>query len=347
MIKEAFLTRAASLVRAPLQYPRVRLIMFVALVALAVIYPTWSSYYGLTVVRDGLVLGMLALSLGFLWGKAGLPSFGHGAFFGLGGYTYGLATQHLDPAFGPIVGVAGAIAVGALAGLLLGIFLLRAGVRGALFLIVTVALTQISHQVAISWSSVTGGDGGLIGIPPLGFDVFGHNFVLFDIIGQYYFVLATAVVLFGALWWVCRGRYGRLLAAIASDERRAETLGINAPYLLTSALTVSTAIAALAGALYVSMAGFMVPDLIGLLLSVEVVMWVLVGSRGSLVGPFIGTFVVWRLSQEISSFEPRLWPLFIGAFFVALVFLFPGGLMEIVRKWGPASSRSFSDRAPP
>ena len=228
---------------APLQHPRARFFTFAALVALVVIYPTWSSYYGLTVVRDGLVLGILALSLGFLWGKAGLPSFGHAAFFGLGGYTYGLATQHLDPAIGPIVGVVGAVAIGALVGLLLGVFLLRAGVRGALFLIVTVALTQISHQVAISWSWVTGGDGGLIGIPPLGFGIFGHDFVLFGIIGQYYLVLAIAVVLFGALWWVCRGRYGRLLAAIASDERRAETLGINAPLMLTSALTISTAIA--------------------------------------------------------------------------------------------------------
>ena len=347
MIGGPSVVRAASLFLAPLQRPRVRFFTFVALVALVAIYPTWSSYYGLTVVRDGLVLGILALSLGFLWGKAGLPSFGHAAFFGLGGYTYGLATQHLDPAFGPIVGIVGAVAVGALVGLVLGVFLLRAGVRGALFLIVTVALAQISHQVAISWSSVTGGDGGLIGIPPLGFGILGHEFVLFGIMGQYYLVLAVAVVLFGVLWWVCGRRYGRLLAAIASDERRAETLGINAPLMLTSALTVSTAIAALAGALYVSMAGFMVPDLIGLLLSVEVVMWVLVGSRGSLIGPFIGTFVVWRLSQEISSFEPRLWPLFIGAFFVAMVFVFPGGLMELVRKLGPVSSRSASDRVRP
>jgi len=311
-----------------------RFLILISLVTVVAVYPSWGSYYGLTVVRDGLVLGILALSLDFLWGKAGLPSFGHAAFFGLGGYIYGIITLHLDPAFASIVGVLAAVVAGALVGLVLGLFLLRAGVRGALFLIVTVALTQISHQVATSWSSVTGGDSGMIGIQPLGVGLFSKNFVLTDVLGQYYFVLAVAVGLLGFVWWICRGRYGRILSAISNDEHRAQTLGINTTIQLTTALTVSTAIAALAGALYVSMAGFMVPDLIGLVLSIEVVMWVLVGSRGSLIGAFIGTFFVWRLSQEVSSFEPRLWPLIIGAFFIAMVFLFPGGLIELARKAG-------------
>ena len=305
---------------------RGRFFLLAALIGLVIVYPTWGSYYGLTVVRDGLILGILALSLSFLWGKAGLPSFGHATFFGLGGYVYGLATKHLDPSFAAVVGVAAAVAGGALLGLFLGAFLLPAGVRGPLFLIVTVALTQISHQVAISWSSVTGGDSGLIGIPPLGLTLFSHKLVLADALGQYYFVLAVAIVVFAALWWVCSGRYGRLLAAIANDELRAKTLGVNSSRQLTVALAISTAIAALAGALYASMSNFMVPDLIGLTLSIEVVLWVLVGTRGSLIGPFLGTFLVWRLSQEVSSFEPRLWPLIIGAFFVAMVFLFPDGL---------------------
>src|SRR5690242_16234342 len=104
--------------------------------------PVWASYYQVTVLRDALVLGTFALSLDFLWGRAGLPSFGHAAFFGVGGYVYALTAINLGPAYGAVVGIAGAIAAGAAIGLFLGLFLIRVGVRGSLFLIVTIALTQ-------------------------------------------------------------------------------------------------------------------------------------------------------------------------------------------------------------
>lgn len=290
--------------------------------------PFWASYYQITLIRDGLILGCLALSLDFLWGKAGLPSFGHAAFFELGGYIYAIVATHLVPSYGPIVGLFGAIAGGAAFGLFLGMFLLRAGVRGSLFLIVTVALTQIGRQVAISWSAMTGGDAGLVSVPALGFKALSTEWVLFDPASQIWFATALSLSLLSVLWLVAQGRYGRILAAIADDETRAQTLGINASWQLTIALTISTSIAATAGAVYVSMAGVMVPDLIGPVFSIEVVVWVFVGGLGTLLGPFIGTFLVWRLSQEISSYNPVVWPFAIGAFFVAVPFLFPSGVLS-------------------
>jgi urea transport system permease protein len=290
--------------------------------------PSWATYYQVTLIRDGLLLGCLALSLDFLWGRAGLPSFGHAAFFGLGGYIYAVVATHLDPAYASLLGVLAAVAGGAGFGLFLGVFLLRAGVRGSLFLIVTVALTQIGRQIAISWSVVTGGDAGLVSVPPLGFSVFSTEWVLLDPTTQSWFASALSLCLLSGLWLAMRGRFGRILSAIASDERRALTLGINASWQLTIALTISTSIAALAGAVYVSMIGVMVPDLIGPLFSIEVVVWVFVGGLGTLLGSFVGTFLVWRLSQEVSSFNPILWPLAIGAFFVMVPFLFPHGVLS-------------------
>jgi branched-chain amino acid transport system permease protein len=76
--------------------------------------------------------------------------------------------------------------------------------------------------------------------------------------------------------------------------------------------------------------GFVAPDLIGLLLSTEVIVWVAVGGRGTLIGPFVGAFVVLRMQQEVSSFDPKLWPILIGAFFVGMVFLFPNGLLPLL-----------------
>ena len=303
---------------------------FVIVLAIALLtVPVWASFYQVTVFRDALIFGVFALSLDFLWGKAGIPSFGHAAFFGLGGYFYAIAASSLNPSFGSLVGAAGAVAAGAGVGLFLGAFLLRAGVRGSLFLIVTVALTQIARQVAISWSAVTGGDAGLVSVPPLGFSIFSSDYVLLDPTNQYFFTLALSFLAIGGLWWLGRGHYGRLLAAIANDENRAQTLGVNSAWQLTTALAISTSMAALAGAVYVSMVGVMVPDLIGPLFSIEVVAWVLVGGMGTLLGPFVGTFVVWRLSQEISSFDPRLWPLAIGAFFVSMPFLFQNGIVSV------------------
>ena len=89
-------------------------------------------------------------------------------------------------------------------------------------------------------------------------------------------------------------------------------------------------IAALAGGLYASLSSYVAPDLVGLFLSTEVIVWVAVGGRGTLVGPLIGAVLVIRLQQEVSSINFKLWPLFVGLFFVAMVFLFPRGLLPLL-----------------
>jgi ABC-type branched-subunit amino acid transport system permease subunit len=92
--------------------------------------------------------------------------------------------------------------------------------------------------------------------------------------------------------------------------------------------------------------GFVAPDLIGLLLSTEVIVWVAIGGRGTLIGPFVGAFVVLRLQQEVSSFNPRLWPLLIGVFFVSMVFLFPNGLLPLLeRAWGRIRGAAYNRAA--
>jgi urea transport system permease protein len=293
------------------------------------VYPFWASYYGLTLVRDALLFATFALSLDFFWGKAGLPSFGHAAHFGFGAYAYALVCRHVDPSYGPLLGLLAALALNACAGLLLGAFLLLAGVRGALFLVVTVAMTQICFQVVTSWTNVTGGENGLVGVPFLGFSMFAHSFALATPRSQYFFSCFVAVGTLFALWYACSGRFGRILRAICDDETRALTLGIDAPRVLTLAWAISAMIAGGVGAVYASMAGVVEPALIGPAFSVEVAVWVLVGGPGTLVGPFVGAIVIWRLSQTLSRFDPRLWQLAIGALFIGLVFLFPGGLASI------------------
>lgn len=299
-------------------------------------YPLWNDAYSVSIMRDVLIFGLFALSLDYFWGKTGILSFGHATFFGLGAYGMAITTVKLglDPASASLPGLLGGVAIAMLVALVVGYFLIFGGVRGAYLTIVTLALTIIAQHIAIGWSDMTGGDSGLIGVPPLTISAFGHGFAFFDPVHHYLLVLAVSGLVLGGLWWACRGRYGRVLSAIEDNELKARTLGHNTPLHLLVVFVGSAGIAGLAGALYVTGTGFVAPDMIGLMLSTEVIMWVAVGGRGTLIGPFIGAFVVWRLQQEIASVDTKLWPLFIGAFFIAMVFLFPNGVLSVIDKAG-------------
>lgn len=308
------------------------LLAFVGLVAVLLAYPLWGDEYNVAALRDIMLFGLFALSLDYLWGKTGTLSFGHATFFGLGAYGMAVVAVKLqpDPGLASILGLGCGVALAALVALAVGYFLIFGGVRGAYFTIVTLALTIIAQHIAVGWSAVTGGDAGLIGVPPLGFALGGVELSLADPRALYYFVLALCAVALLALWMVCRGHYGKILAAIQDNELRARTLGHHTSLHLLIVFVVSAMLAAVAGGVYATATGFVAPDMIALLLSTEVIMWVAVGGRGTLLGPFIGTYVVWNLQQEISSIDSKLWPLFIGLFFIAMVFLFPDGILTVI-----------------
>jgi len=298
------------------------------------VYPLWANPYGLSVVRDALIFGLFALSLDYLWGKAGVLSFGHAVFFGLGAYGTAVFASMAGGGNAALTGMAGAILLTVAVALLIGYFLIFGGVRGAYLTIVTLAVSLVASHIAVGWSSVTGGDAGLIGAPPPGIELFGVSIVLIDPVDQLYLVTALCAPALLALWIACRGHYGRVLAAIQDNELRAQTLGYNTALHLLIVFVLSAALAALAGGLYASLSGYVAPAFIGLLLSTEVIVWVAIGGRGTLLGPFIGAIVVQRLQQEVSSIDTKLWPIVIGAFFVAMVFLFPRGLLPLFERIG-------------
>ena len=298
----------------------------VSLVLLAL--PAFVNAYALSSYRDVILFAIFALSLDVFWGKTGILSFGHATFFGLGAYGMAVTGIHfdIDPSIVSLVGLLAGVGLAALVALLIGYFILFGNVRGAYFTIVTLALTLIANHIAVGWSSVTGGDSGLIGVPPL--VIFGLSFV--EPFRSYYLCLAVLLVfLFGSIA-VMNGRFGLILTAIQDDETKAQTLGYRTSLLLLVTFVASASMAGLAGALYAAMNGFVAPDMIALLLSTEVIIWVAVGGSGTLIGAIIGTFVVWWLQQEISSFNASAWPIAIGSFFIALVLFFPNGPVALV-----------------
>lgn len=311
---------------------RHRLILFfICLAGIAALsFPAWGGFYGIFVLRDVFIFSVFALSLDLLWGKTGLLSFGHATFFGLGAYALSILSLHLDPAYGSLIGLLVGILLAGAVALAFGYFLLFGGVRGPVFAIVTLALTLIASHIAVNWSDVTGGDTGLSGIPPLGVTLFGARYELATPLVQYYTAFTILAVTLLSVWGMCRGRYGRVLSAIQDNELRARALGYNTSLHLLAIFTLSAMLAALAGALFAGLQQYAALDFIGLSLSTEVIMWVAVGGRGTLIGAVVGVLIVTLLKQQVSSIDYRLWPIVLGVFFIGAVFFLPRGVMSIL-----------------
>lgn len=325
---------------------RPRTIAAFVLMALLLAYPLTLSPYQMDVARDALIFALLALSLDFLWGKANVLSFGQAAYFGIGAYSVAIVGPLIPNDNAALIGLATGIAVATGVAGAVGYLLIYGGVRGAYLTIVTLALTLIARNIATSWSSFTGGEAGLIGAPPPGLQIGGWSAVATDSLTLY---LLVAIVLAAALliiWAACRGQYGRILVAIQDDEAKARSLGYDTSGHLLLVFVLSGALAALAGGLYASVSGYVAPDLVGLLLATQAIVHVALGGRGTLVGPVIATVLVIRLQQQVSSFSYALWPLLLGMFFIAMVFLFPNGLAPLFRRITDTVFRKSGGSAP-
>lgn len=310
---------------------RSRALVSLSLLFLLAIYiaPLYVGVYSASLFRDAMLLGLMALGLDYLWGKTGVLSFGHATFFGAGAYGAAIISTQLgmDPSYGAWLGLLGGILFAGLIAFIVGYFLIFGGVRGSYFTIVTLALGVISVHVVLTFSEYTGGDAGLLGVPPLSFPTV-DGFRPLSQLGQYWLVITTVCAVTCGMWWLCSGRYGALLKSIEDNEQRAQALGHNTSLHLLIVFVGSAAIAALGGALYASSVGVVATDSVNLILSTQAIIFVAIGGRGTLFGPVLATVLVIWLEQEISSINVQLWPLFMGLLFILAVFVFPDGVLK-------------------
>jgi branched-chain amino acid transport system permease protein len=300
-----------------------------AAVLLLATVPWLMSSYATTALRDALILAIFALSYDLLWGKAMVLTLGHATFFGVGAYGVAIATTQLQwswPA-GLALGLACAMVLAAA----IGYFLIYAGVRLHFFAIITMAVLLIARQLATSWQSVTGGDVGILGIPGIRIDVADWSLDLSDERSSYLAVLAALVLSLLLVWRLVRTRYGLVLAAIGMNEFRAKHCGFDTSWHLVLVFVLAAGLAGFSGALYAGTAGVVAPDLFSILLSTEVILWVAVGGRGTLVGPVIAAVIFTRIQQEVSSYSTELWPLILGGLFLVSVLCLPQGIAGLLR----------------
>jgi branched-chain amino acid transport system permease protein len=286
--------------------------------------PFWIKAVGLYPYLGVEVMIWIVYALGFnlLLGYAGLPSFGHGAYFGVGAYAFGLAQMNLSANLWICLGAA--ILAAALAGAIVGAFLSHR--RGIYYALLTIAFGQIFWFVAIKWHSVTRGEDGLLNIKRAPADFGFWAFDLQRLENLYYFAFGIFVVVVLLLWRVVHSPFGRILNAIKQNETRARFIGCNVWLYKWLAFLISTLTAGIAGGLFALAQQSAYPNVMSLHQSGFVVMMVLVG--GGLVsfwGPVLGA-VLFFIARDLLGAYTEAWLLWYGLLFMAIVLFKPEGI---------------------
>ena len=330
------------------QSDSVRLItptMLVLFLVLATV-PLWIARAGLYPYLgiEILIWSLYALAFNLVLGTAGLPSFGHGAYFGIGAYAFGLCQFNVVANLW--ICLAAAFVIAGLAGALVALFVSHR--RGIYYAFMTIAFGQIFWTLAIKSHKVTGGEDGLLKIARLPADL---GFASFDLAGNvafYYFVLIVFGLAVIALWRLVHSPYGRVIAAIKQSETRAAHLGYNVWLYKASIFTLSAAVSGFAGGLFAMAQLAAFPDVMSLHQSGYVVMMTLVG--GGLVsfwGPVVGVFL-FLIARDVIGAMTNAWMLYFGLLFIAVVLFRPEGVAgAITAAWQNVRCMRCGSRAAP
>jgi branched-chain amino acid transport system permease protein len=284
------------------------------------------------------LFAIFGLGLNLILGYTGLLSFGQATFFGSAAYVAGWLLKHY--AINVFLALAIGIGVGALSALLVGYLCVQRS--GLYFIMLTFALNQLFFFIAYQWTSVTGGEDGMPGVPRPAF--LGIDFK--DPMNYYVFV---ALLFLASLWLMRRvveSPFGKILQAIRENEVRAAAVGYNVPRFKLAAFVIGGAFSGLAGVLYAMLFGIVPLEAIGFVTSGNVVFATLIGGSGSLYGPVIGSFVFIWLSESMSVVWER-WPLLLGVAFVIVVLFFRGGVVEAWSRLGTKFGQWQSSRPKP
>jgi branched-chain amino acid transport system permease protein len=293
---------------------------FLVLLIIGATLPLFAGgYWGLIATR-ACVYWVLVSGLNLVVGFAGQIAIGWVALLTLGAYTTSvLAVGNVMPPFPPYVALAIAAVVGAVFGVIIGLPALR--LRTFYFAITTLGFATIVTQVALAWQSVTGGG---VGVPgPILPEPFSSPW------GFYYFCFGLAAICTWMTANVAASRFGRALTAIRDTEVAAEACGIAKPALLVTVFLFSGAVAAVAGGLFAVLQSYITPDAFTFDLSVLFFIAILIGGRGSVLGPLLGTILLTFLPEFAAPLVA--WSTFLYAVLLLVIVLaVPGGIAEML-----------------
>ena len=325
-----------------------------------ILMPLALDVFRLNLVGKYLTYAFVAVGLVLCWGYGGILSLGQGVFFGLGGYCMAmfLKLEASDPVTTKIQSTPGipdfmdwnqitalpafwkpfesltltllaVMLVPGLFALVIGAAMFRRRVGGVYFAIITQAIAAILSILIIGQQGYTGGVNGITDLRTLlGWDIRTDS-------AKYILYFANGALLFGALLaarYIIKSKLGKLLLALRDREERVRFSGYDVAQFKTFVFVVAAIMSAVGGAMFTLQVGFMSPSFVGIVPSIEMVIFTAVGGRMSLVGAIIGSLVVNWAKSVFSESYPQLWLFLMGGLFIAVVMLFPNGLAGIVEQ---------------
>ena len=314
---------------------RINTVVLLALVLLPIYALLVDDLFALTLATKVVILALAAVGLNVALGLGGMVSFGHAAFFGLGGYVTGiLASHHMN--MEPLLGTAWtgsqdmlviwpvAVLVCALAAVVIGLLSLRTS--GVYFIMVTLAFAQMMYYLAIAWPAYGGEDG-------LSFYV-RNQFAGINTMQPLTFYLIALGVLLVALWWFAKlsqSSFGLVLQAIRQNPQRVKSVGISTFRVQLTAFVISAAITGLAGALYADLNRFVSPQALSWHFSGELIVLVILGGVARLMGPVIGAMVFVLLEHWLGGVSEH-WQFFLGLALLMVVMFARGGVLGMLAR---------------
>ena len=293
------------------------------------------------------IYALFALSLGLMWGYAGILSFGHAAYFGLGAYTYAITSMNAGESTAAFLL---AMILPALVAAVIGAMMFYGRISDVYMGVITLVVSLIMFK----FMNQTAGDAYRIGAARLG----GFNgipaFPILNVPGDasltifgtpyYYFVAFCLLGCYLLSRWSLYSSFGRVLIGIRENEARAELLGYNAPAYKTAIFAIAAAMAGLSGCLFANWAEIVTPTVFSLNQSAEVIIWVVAGGLGTLVGPMLGAAALGMLKLLLGTQTLIDNSLVLGTILILVVLLVPRGIAPAFAAWRERRSQAGASR---
>ena len=287
----------------------------VALVAVLYAVPWFVPAFYVFLTSRLLVFALFAMALNLVFGYGGLPSLGHAAFFGTGGYVVALGVTRWDWSFWTILAVV--VLLGLVLGAILGLLTIRT--EGIYLLLLSLAFAQSLWALAFEQVRFTRGDNGISGIS--------RQSIPFGLGGDFYSVILFTTVLFiGVMWVWTRSPAGRAVVGARESKSRMEALGYRVWQYRVGAFALSGMISSIAGMLLVYLQGIASPEILFWPLSADVLVMCIIGSAGVFLGPALGASLVIGLQSLVSTYTDR-WVLVLGVLYILTMLFLRDGLL--------------------
>lgn len=286
--------------------------------------PLFLDKFYIYIFAEIFVLALFAVSWNFLYRYSGMLSFGHGAYFAIGAYGYGLLmNSYSDFSFSLLLSLVGAALITALIAIVLGYICTRS--TDIYFSILTLVLSMVVYSVLLQWRSLTSGDDGLLIIHRRFF--FGMDFS--DPARLYYWVLGVVVISILSLWFFTKSYYGHSMMGIRENPERAMFIGLPVRNYRLFSFVISAFFAGVAGALFAPLAGSITPTLAYWTSSAEPVLMAFIGGPTQFLGPVIGAGIYLLLKDAVMAHTEQ-WRFVLGVVFILVVLFIPGGILGML-----------------